>query len=81
MSRSVDEIEGVIFAIESILHLNGMAFNSDSALAFKVHIIEHLGLHLLVSHSVGVFKKTIGESALTVVDVRYDAKIPDILHK
>ena len=80
MSRSVDKIEHVGGAVESVFHLYGVALDGDAALTLEVHIVEHLGLQILGRHCVGVFKQAVGKGAFAVVDVRYDAKISYIFH-
>ena len=80
MSRSVDEIEHIFLAVELVVHLDCVALDSDAALALEVHVIEHLGLHVLGGYGVGIFEKAVGKSALAVVDMRYDAEIADVLH-
>ena len=37
-----------------------MALNGDAALALKVHIIKHLGLHILAGYSIGDLKQAVG---------------------
>ena len=57
-----------------------MALDGDAALALKVHIVENLVLRLPFVDGARVLKQTVGQSALAVVDVRYDAEIADVVH-
>jgi len=57
-----------------------MALDGDPSFTLKVHVIEHLSLHVLRAHRVGVFKQTVGKRRLAVVDMGYDAEISYILH-
>ena len=61
MSRSVDKIESIVFAPEFVVHLDGMALDSDATLALQVHVVKHLGLHILGRHRICVLKQTVGQ--------------------
>ena len=80
MSRGIDEVEGVLLAVEGMLHLYGVALDGDAALAFKIHIVEHLVFEVAVGDGLGMLQQTVGESALAVVDVRYYAEISNVFH-
>ena len=80
VSRGVNQVESILLAFIVILHLNGMALDGDATLALKVHVVEHLCLQVLCLYGVGIFKQTVGKRALSVVDMRYNAKIPYIFH-
>lgn len=55
-----------------------MALDGDTALLLEIHVVEHLSLNNL--YSIGVFQKPVGKRRLTVVDMRYNAKVSDVLH-
>ncbi|OIQ63365.1 hypothetical protein GALL_550930 [mine drainage metagenome] len=57
-----------------------MAFYSDTAFAFQVHIIKQLGLRLTLGNGMGIFKQPIGKGTFAVVDMRYDTKITNVFH-
>ena len=57
-----------------------MAFNGDAALAFQIHAVEHLVLHILTVDGVGVLQQPIGKCAFAVIDMSNDAKITYIFH-
>ena len=57
-----------------------MALDGDATLALEIHIIEHLGLHILGGHGIGALQQTVGKCRLAMVDMRYDAEISDIFH-
>ena len=80
MSRGVNQVERVFAAVLHVVHLDGMALDGDAALSFQIHVVEHLGLHVLASHSVGELEQSVGERALAVVDVRHDAEVAYCLH-
>ena len=76
MARSVDEIQHIAL----VLHLYSMALDGDSLFAFKVHVVQHLGLHVPLAQGLGEFQQTVRQGAFTVVDMRYYAEIAYILH-
>jgi hypothetical protein len=49
----------------------------NSALALKVHIIEQLLLHVTLFNLAGQFKQSVGKGRLSVIYMRYNAKITD----
>ena len=86
MSRSIDEVQYIgrfavqflFFAIVELIHLNGVALDGDAALLFKVHVIEHLPLCNL--DGVGAFQQSVGNGALSMVNVGDDAEVSDMFH-
>ena len=80
VSWSVDKIERIIFAILNVIHLNGVALDGNATLSLQVHVIEHLILHFLAADGLGVFQQSVRQGAFTMVDMRYNAKISNILH-
>jgi hypothetical protein len=58
-----------------------MTLYRDTAFPLQIHIVEHLILHLLSGNSPGYFQKAIGQSALSVVNMSDNAKIPDMIHE
>ena len=78
--RGVDKVEHITGAVELIPHLYSVALDSDAALALQIHVVEHLRLHILGSHRIGIFKQTVGQGRLTMVDVSYNTKVADIFH-
>ena len=80
VSGSVDQIEGIMGAFEDIVHLYGMALDGDTSFALQVHVVEHLGFHVLGGNSISVLQQSVGQGAFAVVDVGNDAEVADILH-
>ena len=73
-------MESLFFAVVVISHLDGVAFNGNATLAFKVHIVEHLVLKVFSANGVGVFKQSVGQGAFAVVDMSDDAEIANMVH-
>ena len=78
VARSVDKVEDILLSIAHILHLNGVTLDGDTALALQVHVIEHLPFRHL--NGVGTFQQTVGECALTVVDMSDDTEVANVFH-
>jgi hypothetical protein len=57
-----------------------MALDGDPFFTFQVHIIQHLVHHIAVANGLGMFQQPVGQCTFTMVNMRDDAKIPDILH-
>ena len=72
----IDEVELVFIAVErGIEHSHGREFDGDAPLAFDIHRIEELFLHIALAHLSGKLHDAVGNRALPVVDVRDDAEI------
>ena len=80
MPRSVDKVEHISLAVYDVFHLYGMALDSDTSLSFEIHVVEHLCFHVLCGNGLGVFEQTVGKGRFAVVDMGYDAEVPDIFH-
>ena len=80
MSRCVNKVQYIFFTIMCMLHLYGMALDCNTSLSFKIHVVKNLILELPVCKSICYFKKTVGKSTFSVVDMGYYAEIPDVVH-
>ena len=60
--------------------MNGVTLNGNSALAFQIHIIEHLCLKVFAGNGVGDFEQAVCQGAFAVVYVCNNAEIADIFH-
>ena len=81
VARRVDEVQDVCLAVIVVLHLDGVALDGDATLTLQIHIVEHLILELAVVYGFGILEKTVGQRALSVVDMRNYAEISNIFHK
>ena len=61
MAGSIDEVEGIFLALVVVFHLDGVALDSDAALALKIHIVEHLVDEFFVVERMGKFQKPVGQ--------------------
>jgi methenyltetrahydromethanopterin cyclohydrolase len=55
-----------------------VGLDGDAALAFKVHGVEDLGLHLAGGQRAGQLEEPVGEGGLAVVDMRDDREVADV---
>ncbi len=80
MSRSVDKIERVVFSVKKIVHLYGVALDSDATLTLEIHVIEHLCLKVFFGYGMGIFQQAVGQGAFAMVDMGDYAEISDSFH-
>ena len=57
-----------------------MEGESNTLLAFEIHIIEYLRLHLTLIERIGHLEQSVGKRRFAVVDMGNYTKIPYILH-
>ena len=79
MPWSVNEIKNVLFTVNIMLHLNGMALNGNTSFFFKVHIVKHLSFCDLYGFC--ALQKSVGKCTLTMVNMSDNAKISDVFHQ
>ena len=80
MSRGVNQIQNIFFLLINELHLDSMTFDSNATLAFQIHVIKNLGLHVFAFNGLGILKQTIGQGALAMVYMSNNTEIADIFH-
>ena len=79
VAGGVDQVQDVIFAIVGfIIDANGVGFDGDATLAFDVHGVKHLGLHVTVFDGTGLLDEPICEGRFPMVNVRDDGEIADM---
>ena len=72
----IDKIQNMAL----ILHMSRGEFNRDSLFALEFHTVEQLRLHLALSNRPGQFEHAISKCRFTMVDVRNDAKISNLIY-
>ena len=76
----VNQVELVTFTVfRFVVELNGSRLDGDAALLFELHIIQDLRLHITRCHSLRFFQKAIRKGGLSVVNMRNDGEISDML--
>ena len=78
MARGVNEIQLISFALKNMLHRDGAGFDSDAALAFKIHGVQNLFARLPTADRVGGLQQTIRQRAFAVVNVSNDGEVADM---
>jgi hypothetical protein len=58
-----------------------MAFNRYPPFLFQFHAVEHLIVHIPFRDGIGELEQAVGKGAFAMVDMRNDAKVPDVLHE
>jgi hypothetical protein len=77
MAGRVDQVKLVPVAVVGfIIEPHSVGFNSDTALAFEIHRIEHLRHHFALGEGSGGLQKPVREGAFTMVNMRNDGEIP-----
>jgi len=72
----INEIELIGDAVVGLVHhANGVGLDGDAALAFKVHVVKDLSLHLAAGDGAGEFQETVAQRRLAVVDVGDDREV------
>ena len=95
VTRSVDEVEDIFAGgcrladaqrviyvawLIVVVHLDGVALDSDATFALQIHIVENLRLHVTLGHSLRALQQTICQSGFAVVNVCDDTEVADIFH-
>jgi hypothetical protein len=57
-----------------------MALDRYTPFPFQIHIIQYLILKVAVGQGVGQLNQPVGQGTFSVVNMRYNAKIPDVVH-
>ena len=56
MTGSINQVQNILLPFPFIIDLDGMAFNGNAFFSFKVHIIQHLRLHIPFAYGMGKFQ-------------------------
>ena len=81
VTRRIDKIQLIVVSIgRPVWNCNRLAFYCYSPLTFYVHIVKNLIHHLALINNLGLLNKPVGQSGLSVVDVRHNTEISLVLH-
>jgi hypothetical protein len=58
-----------------------VALDGNALFALQVHVVEHLCLHVAFANGMGMLQQPVGQGAFSVIDMGYDAEVPDLLHE
>ncbi len=80
MAGSVNEVEGVFFAVlGGIVHAHGLGFDGDAPLPFQLHGVQNLLGHLPLFKHARLFQDAVRQSGLAVVNMGNNAKISNVV--
>ena len=78
--RRINEVQLVhLPVLTAVVEADGLRLDRDAALAFEIHTVEHLCLHLALRERSRVLDEAVGDGGFAVVDVGDDGKIADML--
>jgi hypothetical protein len=79
VARRVDQVELVGLAVARVVgEAHRLGLDGDTPLAFQLHGIEHLLLHLPVAEPAAALNQAVGQRRLAVVDVGDDREVADV---
>ena len=64
--------------LRRIKHTDGRQLDGDAAFALEIHRVEQLIFHIPLGDLPRHLDQAVGKGGLSVVDVRYNAKISDV---
>src|SRR5690606_7756999 len=80
MSRCINQVQYVFLSIFDIVHLDCVTLDRNTPLALQVHVIQQLVLGLPLGNGIGILQQSVGQCTFTVVYVRNNAKIANMVH-
>ena len=79
MPRRIDKVQLIQLAVaRGIRQRHALRLNSNTAFAFDIHGIEHLGIHFALTETAAELDKTVRDGRLSMINMRYDRKIADM---
>ena len=79
MSRRVDQIQHIFPAVLCLIDQpDRLGFDRNPALPLKLHIVQHLRLHLPLGQKPRHLNDPVRQCRLSVVNMRDNAKIADV---
>ena len=80
VARRVDEVERILLAVLGLVgEADGARLYRDAALAFEVHVVEYLALHLAALDRAAELYEPVGKGGFAVVNVGNYGKVPDVV--
>ena len=81
MSGRIDEIQIVYGTVcRAIVERDALSLDSNAPFTFQIHGIKNLLRHLPLAQAAALLNKAIGQRRLTVVNVRDDGEVANVLH-
>ena len=80
VTGSINKIIDVFFPILCCIgQSDSTSLDCDTTLTFKVHVVKKLLLHITALNSSGFLKNSVGQCGFTVVNMRYNGEISNML--
>ena len=80
MPRRIDQVEYIFLpALRLVDDTHRLRLDGDASLPLKLHIIQHLGLHLAAGEKARHLNDAVRQRRFPVVDMRYNTKITNSL--
>ena len=81
MTRCIDQIKDIFLPVLRMVdRTNGLGLDRDAPLPLNVHIVQNLILHLTLRQYPRLFNDPVCERAFSVIDVRDDTEITNLIH-
>jgi hypothetical protein len=75
VTRSVDQIDPILFTFVHPIDSNSPRFYRDPTFTLDVHGVQHLSLHISVRYTARELKDSVSQSRLAVIDVSNNGKV------
>ena len=80
MSGCIDEIENIFLPVSGTIdQTDGLGLNRDTAFPLKIHVVEHLVLHLTAGEQTCLFNHAVRQRGFAVIDVGDNTEISDFI--
>ena len=82
MTGGIDQIEVVDLAVDClVLECSGLRLDGYPTLFLQIHGVEHLRTHLAILQTAAPLNDAIGKCGFSVINVRNDRKVSDVIHQ
>ena len=81
MARRINKIQLVRLAIRRVvIQRDALRLDRNAPFPLKIHGVKHLLGHFPILQATAMLNKSIGKRGLTVIDMRDDREISNVLH-
>ena len=82
MARGIHQVENIVPAVFCLVwQADGLAFDRDAPFPLDVHIVKELVPEFPIAYHLADLDEPVGKGGFTVIDMGYDAKVPDVIHE
>ena len=80
VSGGVDQVKNIFFSILCMVNRpHRLGFDRNAAFPLQLHVVQHLLLHFSAGQKTGLFDNPVCQGRFTVIDMRDDTKVSDIV--